>query len=158
MRMEEEYVQRGDSIHAKDRPYFPGNCCGSAATYLGRMLAAVPLVVVALINLAPVVGVFSAERISSAYGVGDLTPDLEILLRHRAVLFGIVGGLLLVSVGYRELRWPAMAGAAVSMTSFVALAMSVGGYGIALRRIVIADTVAMVLLGVAVVIELREAA
>ena len=54
-------------------------------------------VIVGLVNLFPVVGVVSAQRIERLYGVSTSNPDTVVLLRHRAVLFGILGVLLLTA-------------------------------------------------------------
>ena len=53
--------------------------------------------VAALINLAPVSGVFGAARLEALYGLPFADPNLLVLMRHRAVLFGIVGVLLAVA-------------------------------------------------------------
>jgi hypothetical protein len=110
------------------------------------------LLAVALINLAPVVMVVSARRVEVMYGVRIESPDLAILLRHRAILFGIVGALILASVFVAGLRLPAMLAAAVSMLSFVVLALLVGGYGAAIRRVVVMDVIGLALLLAAAVV------
>ena len=110
------------------------------------------IVFVALVNLAPVSGVLSADRLEALYGLTFADPNLLVLMRHRAVLFGIVGGLLAVSVFRPALRNAAFAAAAVSMASFVVLALAVGGYNEQIARVVWADVVALVALGVAVVL------
>ena len=55
------------------------------------------ILLVAVINLLPVSGVVSSGRLRALYGVPVDEPNLLILLRHRAVLFAIVGGLLVAS-------------------------------------------------------------
>lgn len=104
--------------------------------------ARVLFAVVALVNLAPLVGVLSAARLEALYGVSVASADLEILLRHRAVLFGIVGGLLLAATVRPALRSLAAAAGLVSMLSFVVVTWLVGGYGEALERIVFVDLAA----------------
>jgi hypothetical protein len=44
-----------------------------------------------LINFLPVTGALSGKRIQALYGVAVEDSNSEILMRHRAVLFGIVG-------------------------------------------------------------------
>ena len=44
-----------------------------------------PLVVAAVIHLLPLVGVLGPARLSSLYGIAVAEPNLELLLRHRAV-------------------------------------------------------------------------
>lgn len=112
------------------------------------------MVAVGLINFLPVAGVLSAERIASAYDVAVMGPDLEILLRHRALLFGVLGGFILYAAFTPALQWPALILAAISMVGFLALAWSVGEYNAALRKVAIADGVGIVLLLAAVVAKL----
>ncbi len=112
------------------------------------------LILVGLINTLPVIGVISAARIASGYAVEVSGPDLEILLRHRALLFGVVGGFILYAAWFPLLHWPAIALAAVSMTGFLLLAWSVGGYNAALGKVALADVVGLVLLAVATLLKL----
>ena len=60
-----------------------------------RLLSITLFLVVGLANLLPLVGVLSTVRLQMLYGVSIEDPNLAILMRHRAVLFGIVGTLLL---------------------------------------------------------------
>ena len=107
------------------------------------------LAVAGIIHLIPVTGVLGAERLAALYGLSFEGPDLEILMRHRAVLFGILG-LLMLSAAFRPALQPAalLAGFA-SVVSFLWLAVSTGGYNESLRRVVVADLVALVCLVVA---------
>ena len=56
------------------------------------------LAVVGVINLLPVMGLFSVVQMEAAYGVSINSPELALLLRHRAMLFGLIGGLVLFSL------------------------------------------------------------
>jgi hypothetical protein len=106
-------------------------------------LAAVLLALVGLIHLLPAVGVLGVARLESLYGVGIAGPDLEILMRHRAVLFGLLGGYQWWAVARPEHRTVAFVLGIASLAAFCALAWSVGGYGAALRRVVTIDVVAL---------------
>lgn len=94
-----------------------------------------------LINLGPLVGALSSKRLLALYGIEIEEPNLSILMRHRAVLFGIVGTLLAVSAFYLPLRPTAYAAGFVSMLSFVLIARLVGGSNAQLKRIVTIDLV-----------------
>lgn len=74
-----------------------------------------------LINFAPLAGVLGDPMISAAYGVDVSSPEISLLLRHRAVLFGIVGGLLLVAAFRPALRATATTCGLASMVSFAVL-------------------------------------
>jgi hypothetical protein len=50
-----------------------------------------------IVTFLPSFLVFLPEKIKEAYGVDIENADVELLLRHRAVLFGIVGGIMLFS-------------------------------------------------------------
>ena len=85
---------------------------------ISAMLAAV-----GIIHLLPLSGVLGAERLAVLYGMSFNEPNLAILMRHRAVLFGMLGAFL----------W---------------LAWSVGGYNPQLARVFLADVVALACLAI----------
>ena len=101
---------------------------------------------VGLVNALPLVGVTSNARLASLYGVVIDEPNLSILMRHRAVLFAIVGGLLVCSAFSPALRPAAVVAGLLSMLSFVVLALLVGGYNASIGRLVVIDVVASVAL------------
>lgn len=107
------------------------------------------LLLAGLINLLPLMGVLGAERLQSLYGMDFEDPSLRVLMRHRAVLFGLLGGAMIASVGIPHWRIPMAVAGLVSMLSFVALAALEGGGNAAIRRVVTADVIASVLLALA---------
>lgn len=109
-------------------------------------LVPIGLTVAGIINLLPTIGVAGAGWLRSLYGFEIANPDLEILLRHRAVLFGLVGVLLLAAAIRPGLRDVAVLVAGASMASFIAIALLVGGYGPSIRKVVIADTIGLLAL------------
>ena len=106
-----------------------------------RLLSTVLMVLASLINVTPVLGVFSVERMQALYGVALQDANLGILMRHRAVLFGIVGGIMIVSAFHPPLRPVAYAAGFVSMLSFLAIAWLAGGYNAEIQRICLIDLV-----------------
>lgn len=118
-----------------------------------RTLATALLLGVAAVNLLPVLGVFSTARLEALYGVPIADPNLAILMRHRAVLFGIVGGGLAIGVFHPPLRLFASGAALVSMLSFVALALAAGEYNPLLRRVLWVDVAASLALVAAAVLD-----
>jgi hypothetical protein len=70
-------------------------------------------------------------------------------MRHRAVLFGLLGVFILVAAFRPELQVMALVAGFVSVLSFLWLASSVGDYNSQIVRVVLADGVAMVCLIVA---------
>jgi hypothetical protein len=116
------------------------------------------LIVVAIIHLLPLPGVLGAARLSALYGIPVEEPNLAILLRHRAVLFGLLGVFLGYSAFRPDLQPLAFAAGFVSVFSFLLLARAEGGYNGALRRVVIADVVALASLVIALALYLVAAA
>lgn len=125
-----------------------------------RALSTILILVASVINLLPAAGALSGERMQAAYGVAFGDPNLEILMRHRAVLFGIVGGLLLASAFHAPLRPAAYVAGFVSMVSFVLIVWLVGSANAELRRVLVVDLVGIAALLGALVIDaaLRPAA
>jgi hypothetical protein len=115
-----------------------------------RHLVSTMLVVVAVIHLLPLSGVFGGERLNVLYGLSLDEPNLSILMRHRAVLFGILGLFFLVAAFQPALQVPAFIAGLVSVVSFLWLAWAVGGYNAQVARVVMADVVALVCLLIAI--------
>ena len=111
-----------------------------------RYLASAMLVLVGLIHLLPVSGVLGAERLDSLYGLSFGEPNLEILMRHRAVLFGLLGAFLIFAAFRLTFRTVAFIAGFASVGSFLWLAWSVGGYNAEISRVVAVDIAALVCL------------
>ena len=105
-----------------------------------------------LLNAVPAIGVTSANRLQRMYGVELSDHDLIVLLRHRAVLFGIVGAILVVAAFVPWLRYIAGAAGLVSMLSFVVLAPPGSETNRQLQKISRADIVGSILLAVALLL------
>lgn len=113
------------------------------------LLIDVMLGISALIHLAPVVGVLSAGRLEALYGVPVDSPDLAVLLRHRAVLFGILGGLLVAAIVDHDYRWLALVAVLVSDLAYAALCLVHRDHNARLAAVLRADLVSIVVLVVA---------
>jgi hypothetical protein len=107
------------------------------------------LLVAAIIHLLPLAGVLGAERLQALYGIPVEGPDLAILLRHRAVLFGLLGAFLLLAAFRPALQGLALVAGVASVLSFLALAWATPGHNAELARVVVADWIALAGLGVA---------
>ena len=106
---------------------------------------------VGTIHLLPSAGVTGAEQLTALYGSDFSAPDAEILMRHRAVLFGILGTFLLYAAFKPSLQPPALSMAFASVTSFLVLAAIVGDYNEQLRRVARADVIALIFIVIAAV-------
>lgn len=111
-----------------------------------RYLVPAVLLIVAAIHALPVVGVLGAGKLVALYGVPVQDPNLEILLRHRAVLFGLLAAFLACAAFMPALHRMALVAGLVSVASYLALALSVGGFNSALSTVVHADLLALALL------------
>ena len=111
-----------------------------------RYLVSAMLVIVAIIHLLPLSGAIGSERLASLYGISFDEPNIAILMRHRAVLFGLLGLFMLFAAFAPRFQVAAFVLGFVSVVSFLWLASSVGGYNAAVGRIVTADIVALVCL------------
>ena len=106
------------------------------------------LLLVGLVNFLPVVGVLSAERLANLYGIAVPGDDLLILLRHRALLFGVLGGFIIYSAFRRHLRPAAVTIGFISMIGFIVVLLVLGDYGDKLRIVAIVDAVAIFALAI----------
>jgi hypothetical protein len=105
-------------------------------------VAAILLIIAGIIHLLPLPGLLGATYLERLYGVAVEDPNLLILMRHRAVMFGLVGLLLVAAAFKADLRGLAYAAGLVSATSFLAIAYGVGSYNAMIGRVVVADVVA----------------
>lgn len=117
----------------------------------------VALILVGLINLAPAVGVVSQTQLFRLYGVAIDNQDLLLMMRHRAVLLGLVGAMLVAAAWLPGLRIAACIVGLISMVSYVALVLASGDVGEPLGRIAVIDGVAIVVLALALALHLRAA-
>ena len=121
----------------------------------GKLVALI-LFVTGVVNALPLMGVISGARLQSLYGVAIDDPNLLILMRHRAVLFGLLGGFIIASVFVPGWRTLAIGAALVSMLAFIALAYAQGGFNPAIRKVVVIDAVLCLALILAAVLHGRS--
>ena len=110
------------------------------------------MLIVAVIHILPISGFLGVARLEALYGVSITGNEMEILMRHRAVLFGILGVIFTYAAFQPALQPLAFMAAFATLASFFFLAYSVGGYNDAIGRIVVADIVAILCLAAAVVL------
>ena len=113
-------------------------------------------VIVGLINFTPLMGILSDDMLASLYAIEITSPDMSLLLRHRAALFGIVGGYILIAAFRPNHRPVATIMAFASMLSFLALYLLISPENNKLIGVFRIDVFAMILLIVAVVLDRRN--
>lgn len=112
--------------------------------------------VVGIIHLLPLSGMLGTERLVALYGLPFDDPNLQIMMRHRALLFGMLGAFLLYAALRPDLRIIALVAGFASTCSFLVLAWSVGGYNAAIARVVAADMIAVACLVAALILHLLQ--
>lgn len=108
-----------------------------------RYLICAMLLIVAIIHLMPLAGLLGSERLGALYGLSFDDPNLLILMRHRAVLFGLLGAFLLFAAFNPAYQTLALIAGFVSVVSFLWLAWSVGSYNTQIARVFAVDLIAL---------------
>lgn len=93
-----------------------------------------------VIHLIPGIGVLSAQRLHALYGVSLHDPSLILLLRHRAILFVVLGAFFVAAALFQPAwRVTASVVALLCMLSFIVLAGDVASS--AIQRVALVDLV-----------------
>lgn len=111
-----------------------------------KYLVSAMLVLVGFIHLLSLSGVLGSERLASLYGLQFNEPNLEILMRHRAVLFGLLGAFMVFAAFKPAFQTVAFIAGFISVVSFLYLAWAVGSYNEQVGRVFVADVVALAFL------------
>ncbi|ROH91728.1 phosphopantetheine adenylyltransferase [Stagnimonas aquatica] len=116
-----------------------------------ELALATALLLAGLLNALPVLGLLGQTQLKALYGLEVTEPSLRILLRHRALLFGLLGGAMMAAAFLPEWRLPAASAGLLSMLGYALIAGLEGGGNAALVRVVWADLAASLLLAAALV-------
>jgi hypothetical protein len=108
------------------------------------------LVAVGLMNLYPIIGVLSADALTNLYGVTILDNDLLILMRHRAVMLGIIGIFMVIAAFRPNLQSAAIIAGLTSMLAFVGLTLGADDSGESVNKVMLADVLGSLALFVAI--------
>jgi len=108
-----------------------------------------------VINFIPIIGVISNHKLSQLYQIDGLDGDLALLLRHRAILFGIVGSVIMLASFQPPIRGHATIAGLVSMVSFVVLVFALKTSNPSLVKVAWVDVGATVLLVTGCVLHYR---
>jgi hypothetical protein len=123
---------------------------GGAAVHFDRgnmkSLIAASLIIVGAIHLLPVTGVLGSAQLARLYGIAVEEPNMLILMRHRAVLFAMLGAFLVYSAFVPALHTLAFIAAFISVSSFLWLSWSIGQNNAQIARVVSVDIVALLML------------
>jgi hypothetical protein len=119
-----------------------------------KLLVPIALALVALLHALPLAGVLGAAKLSALYGVDARDPALELLLRHRAVLFGLLAAWLAYAAWRPELRGLGLIAGLVSVASFLLLGLQAGPLTPPLATVFKLDIAALLLLLAAAIVHL----
>lgn len=106
-----------------------------------ELLIVIGLSLVAIIHVPPIVGVLGRPRLEALYQTPIESPDLLVLMRHRAVLFAMFAGATIYAIFHPPVRPLALGMGWLSVGAYLALAR--GTANPALRRVFIADVIAV---------------
>jgi hypothetical protein len=109
------------------------------------------LIVAGVIHILPVPGLIGAAHLERLYGITFNELNLLIMMRHRAIMFGLLGAFMIYAAFRADLVSVAIIGGLVSAAAFIWLAWSVGEYNGPVTRIVFADCIAVACLSIAAV-------
>ncbi|TDR40096.1 hypothetical protein DFR29_114148 [Tahibacter aquaticus] len=108
-----------------------------------RLIVAAALVVAGIIHLLPLSGMLGSSQLAALYGLNIDEPNLALLMRHRAVLFGLLGLFLLVAAFRPNWQPAALLAGLISVVAFLLLAWPGSGYNAQIARVIVADWVAL---------------
>jgi heme A synthase len=117
-----------------------------------ELIYRITLFIAGVINLLPSILAFLPDKISKSYGIDVPNANYELLLRHRAILFALIGGLMIFSAVTKKYYEISTLVGLVSMVSFVLLYFLIGkGINAELNKVMFIDIVAIVILLVGVI-------
>lgn len=107
--------------------------------------------VVAVFHLLPALGVLGHQKLLLIYGISFTDANALILMRDRAVLFGLLGVFMLAAAFVPKYQTAAFAAGLLSVGSFMWLAWSSGGTNPQIGNVFAVDVVVLLclVLGVA---------
>lgn len=112
-----------------------------------ELLFRIALFISGIINILPSLLAFLPNKISKSYGIEIPNANYELLLRHRAILFGIIGGLMIYSAIVKKYYELSTIAGLVSMISFIILYFIIGkDISQELKKVMLIDLVATVIL------------
>jgi len=111
------------------------------------------LFIAGVINFLPSLLAILPHKISQSYGIEIPDANYELLLRHRAILFGLIGGLMIFSAISKKYYSLSVVFGMISMISFLILFKLVGGdINTALEKVMKIDIGGIVILFVGYVL------
>lgn len=123
---------------------------------LANIIISLMLLTVGVIHLLPLAGGTGAEKLQMLYGVAAEDGNLELLLRHRAVLFAILGSYFVYAAFVKSAQITALCFGFVSVVAFLLLAWPVASLNPEITRVFWADIIALICLAIAAVLGIHR--
>jgi hypothetical protein len=122
-----------------------------------ELIFRITLFIAGLINLLPALLAFLPDKISNSYGIDIPNSNYELLLRHRAILFGIIGGLMIFSAIVKKHYEISTIAGLISMLSFILLYFLIDkGINSELKKVMMIDIVATAILCIGLILFLLK--
>ena len=112
--------------------------------------------IVGIINFLPLIGIVSVDQLSKLYSISISDDNLAILMRHRALLFGIVGGFILFAAFKPQYQTAAFIMGFISMLGFIFIATQTSEYSQAIKKIIVMDWIALGCLTLALILYILD--
>ena len=112
-----------------------------------ELIFRVSLLISGIINLLPSMLAFLPNKFSQSYGIAIEDGNLELLLRHRAFLFFIIGGLMIYSSVMKKNYEISTISGLISMISFIVLFfLTEKPINSKLKKVMVIDSIASAIL------------
>lgn len=118
-------------------------------------LVSVLLFLVGILNLTPAVVFFDTSRTTSLYGISIAEDDLGVIVRHRAILLGLLGAAMIYAAFRKAFVVPVVTAAYIGKLAFLYLIWTTANT-IELDRVAIFDIGAIIALSIALVLHLTS--
>jgi hypothetical protein len=113
---------------------------------LSRTIAIALLVMIGMLTASPGITAFNPSGITALYGVALENDAALLLVRHRQIMLGLLGSMLVCGAFFSSLRMMAIAINVLSKSAFLGLCLTTFTLTPRLQRIVYFDVVSIVLL------------
>lgn len=97
------------------------------------------VVLVGVLNLTPAIVFFAPERSLALYAIELDEPNLSIVMRHRAVMLGLLGLALIYGALKKEFLVPAIVAALIGKAAFLFLVYTSTGANAEIGRVALFD-------------------
>jgi hypothetical protein len=101
------------------------------------------IVIAGIIHILPLMGIHGPDMLKSLYNMEFSDVNLLILMKHRAILFGLLGFFMVYAAFDPYLQRLAIVAGLLSAASFILIAKTTGQYGPAIRKIIHGDWISI---------------